>query len=42
MKTKIAMLALLAASLPAFASARGIMWPPGPTLWDSLMRFFGG
>lgn len=42
MKSKIAMFALLAACLPIFAHARGIMYPPGPTVWDSLMRLFGG
>jgi hypothetical protein len=43
MKGRIATLALAVLAIaPALVSARPLMYPPGPSLWDSVMRFFGG
>ncbi len=43
MKSRITTLALATlACVPVLASAHAIMWPPGPSLWDVVLRYFGG
>jgi hypothetical protein len=42
MKNRIATLAVLTLIVaPALAAARPVAWPPGPSLWETLMRFLG-